>query len=69
MAVQIPDGATIALTGSGTLLLAEEIFAAIEQRFLNEAHPRDLTVIHALGIGDGKERGLSRFAHKGMVKG
>jgi len=68
MAAEIPDGATIALTGSGTLLLADDIFAAIEQRFLNEGHPCNLTLIHALGIGDGKGRGLSRFAHKGMVR-
>ncbi len=65
----IPDGATVAVSGSGGgLLEADHILAAIEQRFLATGHPRDLTVVHALGIGDGKGRGLGRFAHEGMVR-
>jgi len=67
-AAQIFDGATIALTGSGIFLEADEVFAAIEQSFLTTGHPRDLTLVHALGIGDGRSSGLSRFAHEGMVR-
>jgi propionate CoA-transferase len=43
------------------------VFAAIEARFLATGHPRNLTIIHALGIGDGVDTGLSRFAYEGMV--
>jgi propionate CoA-transferase len=68
VAALIFDGATIALTGSGIFLEADEIFAAIEQSFLRTGHPRDLTLVHALGIGDGRDSGLSRFAHEGMVR-
>ena len=68
VATRIFDGATIALTGSGIFLEADEIFGAIEQSFLNTGRPRDLTIVHALGIGDGRDSGLSRFAHKGMVR-
>lgn len=65
----IPDGAVLALTGSGGgILEADHIFAAVERRFLAEGSPRDLTVVHGLGIGDGTTTGLSRFAHEGMVK-
>jgi acyl CoA:acetate/3-ketoacid CoA transferase len=65
----IPDSAVVALTGSGGgILEADHIFAAIERRFLAEGHPRDLTVVHGLGIGDGPTTGLSRFAHEGLVK-
>src|SRR6478752_7384801 len=65
----IPDGAVVALTGSGGgILEADHIFAAIERRFLADGHPRDLTVVHGLGIGDGSTTGLSRFAHEGLVK-
>ncbi len=68
IAAEIPDGATIAITGSGTLLLADAIFEEIERRFLTKGHPKNLTLVHALGVGDGKDRGINRFAHEGMVK-
>lgn len=64
----IPDNATIALTGSGVFLEADTLFEAIEALFLETGHPRDLTLVHALGIGDGKRSGLTRFAHEGMVR-
>lgn len=65
----IRDGATIAVSGSGGgLLEADEILQAIEARFLETGHPRDLTIVHALGIGNGKGSGIARFAHEGMVK-
>lgn len=65
----IHDGATVALTGSGGGLLEPDVLLqAIERRFLETGHPRDLTVVHALGIGDGKGSGLGRLAHAGLVK-
>ncbi|MFK4448626.1 propionate CoA-transferase [Caballeronia udeis] len=66
---QIFDGATIALASNGGgLLEPDAVLAKLEQRFLATGHPRDLTVVHALGIGDGKGSGLGRFAHPGMVR-
>lgn len=65
----IRDGATIAVSGSGGgLVEPDAVMALIEQSFLETGHPRDLTIVHALGIGDGQRRGLQRFAHEGMVK-
>ncbi len=64
----VPDGATVALCGSGIFLEADEIFKALEASFLETGHPRGLTLVHALGIGDGKGSGLSRFAYEGMVR-
>lgn len=65
----IEDGATVALTGSGGGLLEPDVLLqALERRFLETGHPRDLTVVHALGIGDGKGSGLGRLAHRGLVK-
>lgn len=65
----IPDGATIAVTGSGGgLLEADAIFEALETRFRETGAPRDLTLIHALGIGDRDRRGTNRFVQEGMVK-
>ena len=54
--------------GGGGLCEATCLHAAIETRFLETGHPRGLTVIHSLGIGDRKSRGMNRFAHEGMVK-
>ncbi|WP_310962458.1 acyl CoA:acetate/3-ketoacid CoA transferase [Nocardioides terrisoli] len=63
------DGMVVAVTGSGGgILEADAVFAAIERRFLTTGHPRDLTVVHGLGIGDGQATGLNRFAHVGLVK-
>lgn len=65
----VHDGDTIAVTGNGGgMLEPDAIFGAIEARFLASGHPRDLTIIHALGIGDADQRGISRFAHEGMVR-
>ncbi len=65
----IHDGATIAITGSGGgLLEADALFSAILRRFRETGSPRDLTIVHALGLGDGQGSGLGRFAHAGLVK-
>ena len=69
IADQIFDGATIAITGSGGGLLdPDALLAAIEHRFLQTGHPRNLTLVHALGVGNGRGSGVGRFAHKDMVK-
>lgn len=68
-AALIGDAVTVGLVGGGGgLMEASHVFAAIERRFLATRHPADLTLVHALGIGDRKEMGLNRFAHVGMVK-
>lgn len=65
----ISDGDTVGLVGGGGgLVEASCLFAAVEKRFLDTGHPRDLCVIHALGIGDGKTKGMNCFAHEGMVR-
>src|SRR5215213_8055350 len=65
----VADGDTVALIGGGGgLCEASCLHEAIERRFLSSGHPRNLTVIHSLGIGDRKTRGMNRFAHEGMVR-
>jgi propionate CoA-transferase len=65
----IADGDTVVLIGGGGgLVEASALHEAVEKRFLATQHPRDLTVVHALGIGDRQTRGVNRFAHEGMVK-
>ena len=56
----IPDNATIGLIGGGGgLVEATSLHAAVEKRFLDSGHPRGLTCVHALGIGDRESRGMN----------
>jgi propionate CoA-transferase len=68
-AALIPDGAVIAIAASGGgILEPDEVFAAIERRFLATGSPRNLTIVHGLGVGDAQTTGLNRFAHLGLVR-
>ncbi|MCC6392764.1 MAG: acyl CoA:acetate/3-ketoacid CoA transferase [Bryobacterales bacterium] len=68
-AALIKDGDTVAISGNGSgMISAEAVFAAIEQRFLQTGHPRDLTLVHSLGLGDRGALGTNRFAHEGMLR-
>ncbi|MCS2608742.1 acyl CoA:acetate/3-ketoacid CoA transferase [Halomonas dongshanensis] len=69
VAASIQDEATIAVASNGGgMLEPNAIFAAIEARFLKTGHPRNLTLIHAMGFGDRDGRGASHFAHEGLVR-
>lgn len=65
----VPDDATLSITGGGGgLCEAMCLQEAIENRFLETGHPKNLTLIHALGIGNRRGTGVGRFAHNGMVR-
>lgn len=68
-AALIETGDTVLLTGSGGGLMdADHIYEALEDRFLSTGQPRNLTIVHATGIGSRQHTGLSRFAHEGLVQ-
>lgn len=65
----IKDGDTVGVIGGGGgLVEASCLHAAVEERFLKSGHPCNLTVVHSLGVGDRKTRGMNRFAHEGLVR-
>ena len=63
----ITDGATVATDGFTMMGVAEAIFAAIEERFVETGHPCDLVVVHASGQSN-RRGGFEHFAHKGLVR-
>lgn len=68
-AAMVPDGATVLIEGSGGgVNEATAILGALEERFLAEAHPKDLTLVHISGMGDGHGGGMDHFAHPGLVR-
>lgn len=65
----IKDGDSIAVSGNGGgIMEPDALFEALEDRFLDEGSPGNLTLTHSAGIGDKDRGGISRFAHEGMVK-
>ena len=64
----INDGDTVAASGFGLSCWAEEMGIAIEKRFLETGHPKNLTVIHASAVGDRRDKGMSHLGHEGLIK-
>ena len=67
-AAHIKDESIVGIGGFLGIGAAEEIYLAIEKRFLEEAHPRNLTLVHTGGVGDGDSRGNNVLAHEGLIK-
>lgn len=65
----VTSGSNVLVSGSGGGHgVPEAVLEALEARFLGEGSPRDLTLIHVVGIGDRQQKGAARFGHEGMLK-
>jgi propionate CoA-transferase len=67
-AQQVKDGDTIGVSGFVGNCIPEALERALEQRFLDTAAPKGLTLVYGAAHGAGKDRAADRFAHVGMTK-
>lgn len=64
----IKDGMTVGMGGFVGFGTPEELLIAIEKRYTETREPKDLTVFHGAGIGDGKDKGMNHMGHEGLIK-
>lgn len=64
----IHEGDTVASSGYAGSGTPEQLFHALETRFLDSGEPRDLTLVFSTGQGDMTDRGLNRLAHEGLIR-
>ncbi len=62
----IKDGSVVATTGFVHWALPDEVFKAIEDRFLETGHPADLTCVFT-GSAGLNGTGYDRLGHKGLI--
>jgi propionate CoA-transferase len=67
-AALVRDGDTFCTSGFVGIGTPDALLKGIEDRFLACGEPRGLTLVFAAGQGDGKEQGLNRLGHEGLLK-
>ncbi|WP_425046011.1 acyl CoA:acetate/3-ketoacid CoA transferase [Primorskyibacter sp. S87] len=63
----ISDGDTVTTSGFVGIGVPETLLKAVEARHLAGEGPKGLTLFFAAGQGDGKDRGLNRLGHEGLL--
>jgi propionate CoA-transferase len=64
----IGDNDTVCVSGFVGIGTPECLLRGIEERFVSDQSPRDLSLLFAAAPGDGKDAGLNRIAKEGLIK-
>jgi propionate CoA-transferase len=64
----IAEGDTVAFEGFAGSVFPEEVAMKIEESFMKNGNPKNLTVFYCGGQGDTKTRGQQHLAHEGLMK-
>lgn len=64
----VKDNMTLGVGGFVGFNVAEEILVALENKYTTVGEPKDLTVFHCAGVGDGATRGMNHLGHEGLIK-
>lgn len=67
-AMQVEDNMTVCTGGFVSCACPEALSKAVEKRFLETGHPRDLTLLFAAGQGHRDGTGGDHYGHEGMVR-
>lgn len=67
-AALLRDGDTFTTSGFVASGIPETLNKAVERRFLETGHPRDLTYVYASSQGNRDGRGGEHYAHKGPAQ-
>ena len=66
---RVPDGATVLVGGSGSGHAVPQLFIdTLADVFSRSGHPRELTTVRVVGIGDFADRGFSQLALPGLMR-
>lgn len=64
----VADGQTLVTSGYIGAGFPEELVHAVAERHRTTGHPDDLTLVHAAGQGDFRDRGLGELARAGLLR-
>ncbi len=64
----INDNDTVCVSGFVGIGTPEALIRGLQERFEQQAEPKDISLLFAAAPGDGKDRGLNRLAAPGLVK-
>ena len=63
----VGDDMTLAVSGHAGFGTPDGLFKALHDRYDEEGHPRNVTLVKIAGTGDGGQRGGDRLAADGLI--